>query len=182
MTAVLVVGIIMALTRKPGHSNKQEVDVNNHPAKEAGKEMTQHISGITLKSLSSQEFEESIPRRFDGHRDGIVKLYNWFYSFAQSRFEGIANNMTPREFEATIFGLIPSDGASALEYFVTCFEIANYSNIKLTKENYDKCLKGVQVLKDLIDSESSYRSDHVPEHDEHSSISVTYKSQAHTES
>ena len=79
-----------------------------------------NLEGPTMQSV--QMVEEEIPRSFEGNKDGIVILYNWFYRFAQWRLGGIADNITPREFVNVVSGRIPSEGASALKYFVTCFE------------------------------------------------------------
>jgi hypothetical protein len=114
--------------------------------------------------------EEEMPRSFESNKDGIVKLYNWFYRFAQWRLGGIANNITPRELVNVVSGRIPSEGASALKYIVTCFEIANYSKINLTEEMLGKCLKAVEMLKELVESGCSLVSDDVIELDENSSV------------
>jgi hypothetical protein len=74
--------------------------------------------------------------------------------------------MTPREFMSIVSGRIPSEGVPALEYLVTSFEIANYSKINLKKNMLFKCLKGVEVLRDLIEGGSSHVSDDFEELDE----------------
>ena len=134
MAAVLVIGTVFAFTRKPVRPNIPRADDVIQPMQEA---------------------EEEIPRGFEDYRDGIGKLYNWFYGFTQRKFEGIADNMTPREFMRTVLSRIPSDEALTLEYLVTIFEITNYSDSKLTKEMYDRSLRAVELLKDLIESGSS---------------------------
>jgi hypothetical protein len=61
--------------------------------------------------------------------------------------------MTPREFQQALAGKIPSSGASALEYLVTSFEIADYSTSRPTKEMYDKCFKAVEILRGMMQDE-----------------------------
>ena len=134
MAAVLVIGTVYAFTRKPARSYTPRTNALNRP---------------------TQEAEEEIPRRFEDYKDGISKLYNWFYGFTQRKFEGITDNMTPREFMRAVLSRIPSDEALTLEYLVTVFEIANYSGSKLTKEMYDRSLRAVELLKDLIESGGS---------------------------
>ena len=134
MTAVLVIGTVFAFTRKPARLKIPKADVVNQP---------------------TQEAEEEIPRRFEGYKDGIIKLYNWFYGFTQRRLEEISDNMTPREYMRAVLSRIPSDEALTLEYLVTAFEIANYSDSKPSKEMYDRSLRAVELLKDLIESGSS---------------------------
>ena len=170
MTAFLVVGIILAFTRKPTRSKKADVDVNGQPTQKVEEEMHHFVQGADVVSRPAQEVEEEMPRRFEDYKGGVVKLYNWFYGFTQRRLRGITDNMTPREFESVVLGGIPSDGAPALEYLVTSFEIANYSDFKLTKEMVDKSLRAVEVLKNLIENGSSHVSDYDLNNDEASSV------------
>jgi hypothetical protein len=172
VAAVLIVGIVLALTRKPARSNKPNVDLKSQPMQKSDEVKLKFKREVNLEGHPVQmveAVEEEIPRSFEGNKDGIVKLYNWFYRFAQWRLGGIADNITPREFVNVVSGRIPSEGASALKYFVTCFEIANYSKINLTEEMLSKCLKAVEVLKDLIEGGSSRVSDDVVELEETSS-------------
>jgi hypothetical protein len=170
MAAVLIIGTVLSFTRKPARPLQPKVDVMSRSVQEAVNEAPQRPQGADGMSRNAQRVEEEMPQHFEGYRDGVVKLYNWFYRFTQRRFEGIADSMTPREFKRAISNRIPSDGASALEYLVTIFEIANYSGSKLTKEAFDKNMRAVEVLKDLIDNESSSVSDHDLNHDESSSM------------
>jgi len=173
MAAVLVVGTVLAFTRKPARSNILKVDMESQPAREAEGGVPKFTRGVYSESHPVQVVEE-MPRNFDSNKEGIVKLYNWFYRFTQWRLGGIVGNITPREFVNVVSGMIPSEGASALKYFVTCFEIANYSKINLTEEMLFKCLKAVEVLKDHIESEGSRVSDDVIELDENSSVLSSY--------
>jgi hypothetical protein len=59
--------------------------------------------------------------------------------------------MTPREFQRTIAGKIPESGASALDYLVTSFEIADYSTFKPTKEMFDKTMEAYELLNGLME-------------------------------
>jgi len=170
MAAVLIIGTVLAFTRKPARSPQQKVEVMSKSMQAAPKEASHRQQEADEVSQNTQGFEEEMPQHFEGYRDGVVKLYNWFYRFTQSRFKGIADSMTPREFKRAISSRIPTAGASALEYLVTIFEIANYSGSKLTKEAFDKNMRAVEVLKDLIDNENSSVSDHDLNHDESSSI------------
>jgi hypothetical protein len=170
VAAVFVVGTVLAFTRKPTRSNTPNVDLESQPMQKADGVKPKLKREVNLEGHPAQVVEEEIPRSFEGNKDGIVKLYNWFYRFAQWRLGGIADNITPREFVNVVSGRIPSEGASALKYFVTCFEIANYSKINLAEEMLSKCLKAVEVLKDLIEGGSSRVSDDVIELDDASSV------------
>jgi hypothetical protein len=160
VTAFLVIGIILAFTRKPTRSKKANVDVNGQPMQKVDEKMHHSVQEANIVGRPAQEFEEEMPRRFEGNKDGVVKLYNWFYRFAQRRLNGITDNMTPRELESVVLGIIPSNGVPALEYLVTSFEIANYSHFKITKEMVDKSLRAIEVLRNLIENGSSYVHDH----------------------
>ena len=166
MAAILAVGTVVAFTRKPARSNIPKIDVENQTTpKDDGEEPKFTRKGY-IENHPAQMVEDEIPRSFEGNKDGIVKLYNWFYRFTQWKLRGIADNMTPREFMSIVSGRIPSEGAPALEYLVTSFEIAIYSKINLTKEILFKCLKGVEALKDLIEGGDSHVSDDFEELDE----------------
>jgi hypothetical protein len=160
VTAFLVIGIILAFTRRPTRSKKANVDVNGQPMQKVDEKMHHSVQEANIVGKPAQEVEEEMPRRFEGNKDGVVKLYNWFYRFAQRRLNGITDNMTPRELESVVLGMIPSNGVSALEYLVTSFEIANYSHFKITKEMVDKSLRAIEVLRNLIENGSSYVHDH----------------------
>ena len=165
MAAVLVVGTVLAFTRKPARSIPK-VDVESQTTPKDGGEEPKFTRKGYMENHPAQVVEEEIPRSFEGNKDGIIKLYNWFYRFTQWKLGGIADNMTPREFMSIVSGRIPSEGAPALEYLVTSFEIAKYSKINLTKEILFKCLKGVEMLKDLIEGGGSHVSDDIVELDE----------------
>jgi hypothetical protein len=164
MVIALIVGIVFSLTRRPGHLSNRSLDVDIE-------EISQSIQGSDALD-QTVEVEEEIPQLFEGYRDGVVKLYSWFYRFVQRRFMGIADNMTPREFKDAVLLKSPSSVASALDYLVTVFEIANYSNIKLTKEILDKSLETVRLLKEQIENSSPHLRDHELTHDEYISTLV----------
>ena len=171
MAAVLIVGTVLAFTRKPARSIPK-IDVESQTTPEDGGEEPKFTREGDMESHPAQAVEEEIPRSFEGNEDGIIKLYNWFYRFAQWKLGGIANNMTPREFMSIVSGRIPSEGDPTLKYLVTSFEIAKYSKINLTKETLFKCSKGVEILKDLIEGGSSHVSDDIVVLDE-ASLALT---------
>ena len=163
---VLIVGIIFTLTRKPAHSGNPSKNVNF-------KNMAQNIQGSETLDQTA-DIEEEIPKSFERYLDGIVALYNWFYRFAQKRYIGISDNMTPREFKNVVLLKSPSIIAPSLDYLVTVFEIANYSNFKLTKEMLDKSFEEVKSMKEIIEDESSHLSNDELKQDEPSSTTSNY--------
>ena len=167
LAVALIVGTVFSFTRRPAHSSKPSTGVDVE-------EMSQSIQGSDALGQAA-EVEEEIPQLFEGYVDGIVKLYSWFYRFAQRRFVGIADNMTPREFQDAVLLKSSSTVASALDYLVTVFEIANYSDFKLTKEMVDKSLEAVRLMKEMIEDGSSRLSDHELTHDESTSTLRNYE-------
>ncbi len=140
LTLVLIIGIIRTFTRKPARIDDSIVEAEGQLTKGTKEEM---------------------PRSFKSSREAVTELYSWFYRFAQGRLGGIADNMTPREFMRVVSGRIPSQGALPLEYLVTSFEIAMYSESKSTSEMQSKCFESVEVLKDLIEGRDSTKSEDV---------------------
>lgn len=129
---VLVIAAAASLTRKPKNPVKKEI-----PNPE-----------IELP----RQFDEEIPRHFQDYRDGVTKLYDWLYRFAQSRITAIRDNMTPRDLQQTIARNIPPDGAQALETLITNYEIAVYSDNQPTKQMLENTLRSVERLRRLIQS------------------------------
>jgi transglutaminase-like putative cysteine protease len=129
MATVVVVGAAIALTRKP-----------------KGPRTAQVAAG----ARQLPEVEEELPRQFEDYKEGIVKVFNWFYAYVMRRYEGITESMTPREFQQAVFARIPPSGEAALEYLVTAFEIADYSTSRPTQEMLEKSIKAVEVLRGLI--------------------------------
>jgi hypothetical protein len=160
MVIALIVGIVFSLTRRPAHFSKPSTNVDIE-------EMSQSIQGSDALN-QTVEVEEEIPQHFEGYVDGVVKLYTWFYRFVQSRFVGIPDNMTPREFKDTVLLKCPSTVVSALDYLVSAFEIASYSNFILTNEVLDKSLEAVRLMKETIENGSSHLSAHEQTQDESS--------------
>ena len=159
MVIALIVGIVFSLTRRPAHFSKPStgVDIERERSIEGSDALSQTV-----------EVEEEIPQHFEGYVDGVVKLYTWFYRFVQRRFVGIPDNMTPREFKDTVLLKCPSTVTSALDYLVSAFEIASYSNFILTNEVLDKSLEAVRLMKETIENGSSHLSAHEQTHDESS--------------
>jgi transglutaminase-like putative cysteine protease len=104
----------------------------------------------TLPSAMPEIIDEG-PLTFSDYKEGVVKLFNRFYAKSQRRYEGIADSMTPREFQATLLRKTTDKGAPALDYLVTAFEIADYSTTIPNKEIYEKCYAAVELLYGLME-------------------------------
>jgi len=97
--------------------------------------------------------DDDTPLTFDTYEEGIVKIFNRFYNTAQRIHPEIADSLTPREFERIILSKIPPVSDFALDDLVTCFEIAEYGNMKLGEEDFNRCKATVELLIELIRDE-----------------------------
>ena len=100
-----------------------------------------------------EEIDLDAPLIYGDFKEGIVKLFNRFYLKNQRRFKEISDSLTPREFQNAMLKRIPREGASALDYLVTAFEIADYSTSRPTEEMFNKCVKAVEILEGLLTDE-----------------------------
>lgn len=107
---------------------------------------------VSLVPEQPEAYEEG-PLTFSDYKEGVVKLFNRFYTRSRRRYEGIVDSMTPREFQAALLGKIHEKGGPALEYLVTAFEIADYSTIIPNQEIYEKCHSAVELLNGLMEHE-----------------------------
>lgn len=113
--------------------------------------LTRKKESIAQSVKMEEEAEQEMPRDYEDYKDGIVKLFNWFYARSKRRLEGIDDSLTPREFQDMVLQGIPEKGQPALEYLVTAFEIADYSASNPSKEMYEKSLAAVELLGGMIE-------------------------------
>jgi len=107
---------------------------------------------LTRKEEAESELEEidEGPLVYENYKEGIVKLFNRFYRKNQRMYSEVTDSMTPREYQDALLRRIQPNGAQALDYLVTAFEIADYSTSRPTKEMFDKCVKAVEILEGSI--------------------------------
>jgi transglutaminase-like putative cysteine protease len=105
-----------------------------------------------VKTGEEPTHDEAFPPSFKSYKEGVVKLFNYFYRSARRRHDEVYDSLTPREFQHTMRRKISSSGDPALEYLVTAFEIADYSTSQPSKKIYNKCLSAVELLKGLMDN------------------------------
>ena len=113
--------------------------------------LTRKKESLAQSAVVEEETEEEMPRDYEDYKDGIVKLFNWFYARSRRRLEGIDDSLTPREFQDVVLPGIPEKGEPALEYLVTAFEIADYSASNPSQEMYEKSLAAVELLGGMIE-------------------------------
>ncbi len=95
--------------------------------------------------------EDDLPLTFETYKEGIVKLFNRFYSSSRRRYPEIRESMTPREFEMIMLRKIPRSGAAALDDLVASFEIADYSTSNPSKHDFDRCQATVELIVEFME-------------------------------
>ena len=87
------------------------------------------------------------------HLVSVVKLFNRFYVSMQRRFKDIDDTWTPREFEYAIIDRLPLDAHAALEDLITSYEIAMYSNIPVSVEDFNRTTATIELIIELMKNE-----------------------------
>jgi transglutaminase-like putative cysteine protease len=111
---------------------------------------------VQLKPPLVEEGDDNSPITFRTYEEGVVKLFNRFYRKAQRVYPEVDNSLTPREFETYLLTKIPPGSEFALDDVITSFEIAEYGNMKLTKEDFDRCEATIELIVELMMSEEGY--------------------------
>jgi len=97
-------------------------------------------------------YEDGAPLEYGSYEEGVVKLFNRFYVSMQRIYPDIDETMTPREFERTLMDRLPGNAHLALEDLVTSYEIAMYSNITVTAEDFKRTNATIELIIELMKS------------------------------
>lgn len=97
-------------------------------------------------------YEDGVPLEYSSYEEGVAKLFNRFYVSMQRIYPDIDDTMTPREFERTLMDRLPNNAHLALEDLVTSYEIAMYSNITVTAEDFKRTNATVELIIELMKS------------------------------
>ena len=111
----------------------------------------EHMPPVAVEEEAPEEELSDDYTVFTSYKEGIVKLFNHFYAAARRRYGGIGETLTPREFQRALLREINDAGVQALEDLVSAFEIANYSEVYPTKEDYERCMAAVDKLNELME-------------------------------
>jgi transglutaminase-like putative cysteine protease len=98
-------------------------------------------------------YEDGAPLDYGSYEEGVVKLFNRFYVSMQRIYPDIDDTMTPREFERNLIDRLPDNAHLALEDLVTSYEIAMYSNISVTEEDFKRTNATVELIIELMRNE-----------------------------
>jgi transglutaminase-like putative cysteine protease len=103
--------------------------------------------------LSKREYigyEDGVPLEYTSYEEGVVKLFNRFYVSMQRIYPDIDETMTPREFQFLLLEKLPMHADALLEDLVSNYEIAMYSNIALSQEDFKQTNATIELLIELM--------------------------------
>lgn len=95
-------------------------------------------------------FEDGVPLEYKSYEEGVVKLFNRFYVSMQRIFPDIDDVMTPREFQYILIDRLPMHADALLEDLVSSYEIAMYSNITLSQEDFKRTNATIELIIELM--------------------------------
>jgi len=99
-------------------------------------------------------YEDGVPLEYTSYEEGIVKLFNRFYVSMQRIYPDIDDTMTPREFQYVLIERMPMHADALLEDLVSSYEIAMYSNIALSQEDFKRTNATIELVIELMKSGS----------------------------
>ena len=95
-------------------------------------------------------FEDGVPLEYRSYEEGVVKLFNRFYVSMQRIYPDIDDTMTPREFQYVLLDRLPMHADALLEDLVSSYEIAMYSNITLSQEDFKRTNATIELVIELM--------------------------------
>ncbi len=99
-------------------------------------------------------YEDGVPLEYTSYEEGVVKLFNRFYVSMQRIYPDIDDTMTPREFQYVLIDRVPMHADALLEDLVSSYEIAMYSNIALSQEDFKRTNATIELVIELMKSGS----------------------------
>ena len=95
-------------------------------------------------------YEDGVPLEYRSYEEGVVKLFNRFYVSMQRIYPDIDDIMTPREFQYVLLDRLPVHADALLEDLVSSYEIAMYSNITLSQEDFKRTNATIELVIELM--------------------------------
>ncbi len=95
-------------------------------------------------------YEDGVPLEYRSYEEGVVKLFNRFYVSMQRIYPDIDDTMTPREFQYLLLDRLPVHADALLEDLVSSYEIAMYSNITLSQEDFKRTNATIELVIELM--------------------------------
>ena len=97
-------------------------------------------------------YEDGVPLEYTSYEEGVVKLFNRFFVSMQRIYPDIDETMTPREFQYILEERLPQTADALLEDLVSSYEIAMYSNITLSQDDFKRTNATIELIIELMKS------------------------------
>ncbi len=97
-------------------------------------------------------YEDGVPLEYTSYEEGVVKLFNRFFVSMQRIYPDIDETMTPREFQYILEDRLPKTADALLEDLVSSYEIAMYSNITLSQDDFKRTNATIELIIELMKS------------------------------
>lgn len=97
-------------------------------------------------------YEDGVPLEYTSYEEGVVKLFNRFFVSMQRIYPDIDDTMTPREFQYVLEDRLPQTADALLEDLVSSYEIAMYSNITLSQDDFKRTNATIELIIELMKS------------------------------
>ncbi|MFH1179488.1 MAG: transglutaminase domain-containing protein [Candidatus Bathyarchaeota archaeon] len=95
-------------------------------------------------------YEDGVPLEYTSYEEGVVKLFNRFFVSMQRIYPDVDESMTPREFQYILEERLPHSADALLEDLVSSYEIAMYSNITLSQEDFKRTNATIELIIELM--------------------------------
>ena len=95
-------------------------------------------------------YEDGVPLEYTSYEEGVVKLFNRFFVSMQRIYPDVDESMTPREFKYLLEERLPHSTDALLEDLVSSYEIAMYSNITLSQDDFKRTNATIELLIELM--------------------------------
>ena len=99
------------------------------------------------------DFDSSGPSSYQGHGEGVVRLFISLSEEAQTIYGDDLGSLTPRELLAFLVERIP-EGDFIAEDLVTTFEAVTYGGVALSEEEFERFEVSVELLLGLMGGSS----------------------------
>jgi len=97
-------------------------------------------------------YEDGVPLEYKSYEEGVVKLFNRFFISMQRVYSDIDETLTPREFQYLLEERLPGNADALLEDLISNYEIAMYSNLSLTQEDFNRTTATIELILELMKS------------------------------
>jgi transglutaminase-like putative cysteine protease len=107
------------------------------------------VHKLKAKFVGSEDLEEVISEaevKIVDYREEIVDLFNFFFKSAKTRFQGVEDEMTPRELQYTLASQMEASKQQPLETAVSIFEVADYSLHPVARREYERIYTALKRL------------------------------------